>query len=121
MLWASVIGAGVPYLGAEASGARAGFSSGGYGTLNPQPANVVAEATEIVVLDWRSDTGQLRLHLSGDHVAWLTGKTLTIGNNSYAVSASTSLEYDAPNTVVNWSDTSTTVIADGRGYQIGIA
>lgn len=120
MLWASVIGSGVPYLGAGTSGVRVGFGTG-YGTLSPQPANVVAQGTEIVLLDWRASTGQLRLNITGDHTTWLTGKTLTIGNNSYAVSASTLFEYDAPSTVVNWSDASTTVIADGRGYQIGIA
>lgn len=120
MLWLSVIGGAVPYLSAATSGVRVGFGSS-YGALNPQPANVVSQGTEIVLLDWRASTGQLRLNLTGDHTTWLTGKTLTIGNNSYAVSASTVFEYDAPNTVVNWSDTSTTVIADGRGYQIGVA
>lgn len=121
MLWASVIGAGVPYLGAETSGVYAGFSASTYGTLNPQPANVVAEGSEITLLRWRSSNGSLDLWLDGDQTTWVTGKSLTIGNNTYAFADASFVTLDDGVTQTRWFDASTTVIADGRGYQIGIA
>lgn len=120
MLWASVIGSGVPYLGAETSGVYVGFSSiTSYGTLNPQPANVVAEGSEIALLRWRSSNEGLNLWLTGDHTTWLTGKSLTIGNNTYAIADASSMTFDSGYTQVTWFESN--VMTSGRGYQIGIA
>lgn len=117
MLWASVIGGGLAYLGAEDSGGgRIGYSSGNYGTLTSQPANLTAAGKEITLVDYRTSNTEIRLRMTGDQTAWLVGKTLYINGDAYAIADAHSVTYSTY-TEAGWLPT-TTPLVDGRGVVV---
>ena len=104
-----------PYLAAGTVGVRTGYSSVQYGSLSREPAAIAAQGSEVLLLDFRASSEQLRLHLSGDLTSYVVGKTLQVGVNTFTVTSAT---LDGGTTVMSWTPSAPNLIEDGKGYAV---
>lgn len=90
-----------------------------FGKLTRDPASIQDQGTYVVAIYDQGTNGDIYLILSGDHLAWGAGKTLTIGGASYATNSATQSLYNGSLTFWRW--TGGTALAVGQIYEIGFA
>ena len=105
-----------PYLAAEDTGSRVGYTDAGQGALTKQPATFVTPGYSIHTLDCRTSNGQIRLWVDGDLTTWYAGKSLYIGQTEFALSAPT---FSGGLSQFSWF-AATDTLEDGKGYAVDV-
>jgi hypothetical protein len=105
-----------PYLAAEDTGSRVGYTKFGQGALTRQPALFVPEGFIINTLDCRTSNGQIRLWVDGDLTTWYAGMSLYIGQTAFALTLPT---FSSGISQFSWFGAVDT-FEDGKGYAVDV-